>query len=84
MRHFQNAIRLFMVEQALRTGQHRIVIGQHGSARRVFVKHIAIDRAETGNQPVSWSIVDKVIQIAALALRRHHELAIFDKAVAIA
>ena len=72
MRHFQHAVGLFMVEQALRAGQHRIVIGQNGSARLVFVKHIAIDRAETGDQPIGRCVVNQVVQLAALALRRHH------------
>ena len=84
MRHFQHAVGLFMIEQALRTGQHRIVIGQNGSARRVFVKHIAIDRAETSDQPISRCVINKVVQLAPLALRRYHQLAIFDKAAFIA
>ena len=84
MRHFQNAVSLFMIEQPLRAGQHRIVISQHRRARRIIVEHIAIHRAKTGDQPVGGCVVDKVVQIAALTLRRHHELAIFDKAALVA
>ncbi len=72
-----------MVEKALRAGQYAIVISQNHATRFFRRKYISIYVADAGDQTVSGSSFDKIIQRTPSALSGHGQGAIFNKSSCI-
>ena len=72
----QQAVGLGVVEDALRAGEHGVVVGHHRHRP-------AADQAGAGDEPVGRCVALQVVEAAAAALRRHRERAVLGEAAGV-
>ena len=65
---FEEAVLLAVVLQALGTGQHRVVVGDHHAARVGLGEALAVYVADTSHQTVRGRVADQVVEAAAAEL----------------
>ena len=73
-----------MIDHALCSREHGVVVGHHGAARLVFVEVRAIYRADTRDHAVGRAHGAQFVEAAPVPLRSKRQAAIFDEAVRVA
>ena len=69
---------------ALRTGQHRVVIGHYCAARVVGTELLGIDRTKTRDHAVGRRVVGEILNAATPALGSDGQGTVFDETVGVA
>ena len=75
----EQTILLAVVLQALRTGQHRVVVRHGDDLSGVPLEQIAVDRADPADHPVGRSALDQLVDRTPPALSRDHQRAVLDE-----
>ena len=75
-RQVEQTINLLVVIEALRTGKDAIVVDYDCGSRGSFAEPICIDGSDTCYNPVARGIRPKIIDLPALTLSGHRELAV--------
>jgi hypothetical protein len=83
VRHREQPVGLVVVAHALRAGQHRVVVGQHGAARLLGAELPRVDAADAGHHAVGRRVGDQILERAAARLRRDGERAVLDEVAGI-
>ena len=79
----EQPVALAVVEEALRAGQHGVVVGHDRDTRALGTELARIDAAGAGDQPVGRRVALQVVQAAPAALRRHREGAVLEQAAGV-
>ena len=80
----QHAVLLLVIAQALRAGEHGVVIGHGDNARLFVVELVAVNAAEPHHQPVAGRLLDQVLHGAAAQLPGDDQAGIFGEGTRIA
>ena len=64
---------------ALRAGQHRVVVGEHGTRAALVAEQVAVDARSAPHQTVGGRALDQLVEVATLALRGYREPPVLDK-----
>ena len=73
-----------MILRALRSCEHRVVVGHHDTLRIRLLEEITIDSTDPGHQTIGGGALDQILDGTSPPLRCDHERAILDEAVGIA
>ena len=73
-----------MIVVPLGTGQHRVVIGHHRTARVIGPELRGVNRAEAGDHAVGRCVLHEIFDATPTPLRRDRKRAVFDEAIGVA
>ena len=76
----QQAVGLLVVDDALRAGEHGVVVGQHHAARGLLAELRGIDGAQARHQTIGRALVDQLGLGEAAALRGQCQAAVLQEA----
>jgi hypothetical protein len=68
-----------MAERALGTGQHCVVVGQHGAGAALVAEQVAVDACRPRDEPVRGRALDQLGQITAKSLGGDCEPSVLDE-----
>ena len=80
----EQTVGLLVVAHALRSGEHRRVVGHDDGTRALGAEGRAVDAADAGDHPVGRRVAQEVVELAPAPLRRERETTVLDEAARIA
>jgi hypothetical protein len=72
-----------VADRALGSGEHRVVVGEDRTGRRLIREELAIHPRGPADQAVGRGALDQVLQLAAAPLRRYRVPPVLDEAAGI-
>ena len=80
---FEESVLLAVTQRALGAGEHRVVVGQHGTGGAFVAEEVAVDARRACHQAVARGPGDQIREVAAMALGGDREASVLDEGVRV-